>query len=112
LDPRNPLGRLDELSRRPAVRRLTLEFIGSGDGEVERGVVLELTDGRKSEFVLRVGTSWIDLLDAIQTFVESFGRVRARPMLRMQSRRRGPKVSGRPSEVLGRAESTSIGGET
>jgi len=70
MDPRNPLGRLDRLSRDPSVHELVLSFSRDDADDVVRTVRVETTDGRRRTIRMREGWSWIDLLDRLQRAVE------------------------------------------
>ena len=71
MDPRNPLGRLDRLSRDPSVRRLVLTFEREdGAGDAVKTLELETAAGRRRTIRMRDGWSWIDLLDRLQRAVE------------------------------------------
>lgn len=69
MDPRNPLGRLDRLSRDPRIARLAVRFDATGSGEVARCIEVELKDGRRRSFRLGPATSWVDLLDRLAGFL-------------------------------------------
>lgn len=71
MDPRNPLGRLDRLSRHPAVAELSLTFAAGPSGARRRVVEVRLTDGRRRGFELRAGQSYLDLLDRLSTFLSN-----------------------------------------
>lgn len=69
MDPRNPLGRLDRLSRDPNVLELQVTFRREGD-DVARALSVKTADGRVRTVAMREGWSWIDLLDRLQRVVE------------------------------------------
>ncbi len=69
MDPRNPLGRLDRLSRDPNVASLDLSFRRRGD-VVVRTLHVRTADGRERTVTMREGWSWIDLLDRLQRTLE------------------------------------------
>lgn len=70
MDPRNPLGRLDRLSRYPAVRALRVTLEGGG---AERSIEVQLATGSRRTFRAGVGTSWVGLLDRVQTWLDRVG---------------------------------------
>ncbi len=100
MDPRNPLGRLDRLSRDRRVRRLVLTFDGARSGSVTRGVALELHNGRRGAFELNHGSSWVDLIDQLQGFIETASEKPSRakkPHRRKMASERILAVAARPA---------------
>jgi len=69
MDPRNPLGRLDRLSRQPNVARLSLSFESTG-ADLKRSIEVVTIDGRRKQFRLGPRSSYVDLLDRVAAFLD------------------------------------------
>ncbi len=73
MDPRNPLGRLDWLSRHENVAEVSLRFLRGPDGQTIRRFEVTTKDGKLRTITMGKRQSWIDLLDRLHQAIDSSG---------------------------------------